>query len=105
MKKFLGLLIAVAATFAAVGVGTGAAAGTCTGPLNLSFDKNMNATPSDITTGSTPFGSGTVTVAGVTSASSTAATLVVDDGSGDTLTQATGTTTGSTHLIFTITGG
>jgi len=105
MKKFLGLLIAVAATFAAVGVGTGAAAGTCTGPLNESIAKTP--TPGTIT-GATPFAAGTATVnggAGIATAATTA-TVVFSDGSGNTLTVvATGTTSGVQNRTFTITGG
>lgn len=106
MKKFLGLTIVVAAAVAAFGVAAGSAAGSCSGPLNESFAKGAsNGAPSIISSG-TPFSSGSVTVSGITSTSSTAATLVFDDGSGNTLTvNATGTTTGSTHLTFTITGG
>ena len=106
MKRFLGLMIVVVAAVAAFGAGTGAAAGSCTGPLSETFTKaTSNGGPNVISSG-TPFSSGSATVSGITSTASTAATLVFDDGSGNTLTvNATGTTTGSTHLTFTITGG
>lgn len=102
MRKILGLTTLVAALVAAVGVGTGSAAGgTCTaGALDIAFDHSA------IKSGSTPFASGTVTVSGITSTSSTSAIVTLDDGSGDTLTIGlTGTTTGSTHLLFTSSGG
>jgi hypothetical protein len=102
MLKILGLTTLVAALVAAFGVGTGSAAGgTCTaGSFDTAFDHNV------ILSGTSPFASGTVTVTGVTSTSSTSATVVYDDGSGDTLTlDVTGSTTGSTHLLFTISGG
>jgi len=100
MRKILGLTILVAAFVATVGVGTGAAAGSCTaGSLSATFDH-------DVISAGSPFSSGTATVSGVTSTSSTSATVTLDDGLGDTLTLSlTGTTTGSTHLVFTSTGG
>ena len=101
MRKILGLTILVAAVVAAVGVGTGSAAGgTCTAlALSETFDHSV------ISAG-TPFGTGTVTVTGVTSTSSTSAVVTLDDGLGDTLVlDLTGSTTGSTHLIFTMSSG
>lgn len=101
MRKILGLMALVAALIAAVGVGTGSAAGgTCIAPaLSETFDH------STISSG-TPFSSGTVTVTGVTSTSSTSAVVTLDDGLGDTLVlDLTGSTTGSTHLVFTMSSG
>ena len=101
MRKILGLTSLVAALVAAVGVGTGSAAGgTCTAPaLSEAFDHSL------ISSG-TPFSSGTVTVTGVTSTSSTSAVVTLDDGLGDTLVlDLAGITTGSTHLVFTMSSG
>jgi hypothetical protein len=107
MKKFLGLLIAVAAAVAAFGAGTGAAVvSTCpTGALNESFDHstNLSGTPFTAATGTV-----TVTFAGGLPASSgpASATIVFDDTLGSTLTvNASGTFTTGKHAVFTITGG
>lgn len=100
MRKILGLTALVAAMVAAFGAGTGSAAGGCTAAaLSETFDHSA------ISSG-TPFSTGSVTVSGVTSTSSTSATVTFDDGSGDTLTVVlSGTTTGTTHRIFSSTGG
>ncbi|HEY5098834.1 MAG TPA: hypothetical protein VII54_02135 [Gaiellaceae bacterium] len=99
MRKILVLTTLVAAVVAAVGATGAAAGGPCGVALSETFDHSA------ISTG-TPFSTGTVTVVGVTSTSSVAATVTLDDGSGDTLTiDLTGTTTGSTHLVFTSSSG
>jgi len=101
MRKILGLTALVAAAFAAVGAGTASALGTCTtGAFDAVFAHN-------VISGNTPFSTGTAAVSGVTSTSSTSATVTLNDGSGDTLTfNLTGTTVlKSGHLEFTISSG